>query len=153
MTLGKLLHQGTVSPLAAYKPNSAKQETKREVPAGTGEWLSTWPRSQQMEKIDRYPFLAVSTYLLLRHKAPWAYRLRIVSSALGTDPILAVPGDIRTNQAECSIHDALAPTSVPVAPKARLCPARCLISVSMRSRPTIPKPHNAGHPVSFHSLQ
>lgn len=136
--MGKLLHQGVVSPLPAYKPNSAELETEREAPAGTWEWLSTWSPPQQMEKSNKYPFLAVPTYLLLRHKAPWAYRWGVGSSALGTDPILAVPRDTRTNRAECSIQDSLALTSVPRAPNARLCPARSLKSVSMRS--TLPHP-------------
>lgn len=42
---------------------------------------------------DKQHFLAVPTYLLLRHKASGAYRLEVMSSACGTDPILAVPGD------------------------------------------------------------
>lgn len=46
------------------------------------------------------PFVVVPTYLLLRQKASWAYRLRFMSSAFGTDLILAIPGDTWTNPAK-----------------------------------------------------
>lgn len=67
--------------------------------------------------MDKCPLLGAPTYLLLRDEASWAHRPGVVSSAFGTDPILAVPKDTGAHLAEGDIHDALAPTSVLKAPK------------------------------------
>lgn len=88
-----------MSLLTSYEQNSVQTEDK-----GRGSrqllhrQLLTWPRP--MEQTDKSPFLAVQTYLLLRHQASWAHRLGVVPSAFETDPILAVPGDTQTNRAE-----------------------------------------------------
>lgn len=60
--------------------------------------------------------LAVPAYLLLRQKASWTFRRGVIPFAFGTDPILIIPGNTRTNAPEQSLqrlHDTNLPTPEP----------------------------------------
>lgn len=68
-------------------------------------------------------FLAAPAYLLLRQKASWTFRRGVIPFAFGTDPILIIPGNTRTNATEQSLQDSMTPTSIPRAPEAWALPS------------------------------